>query len=205
MSVLGWSRGNPVAPAGVYQRRDGPWTVLIADPSAAQTACDRLALQVRCFDSSLDFIPVAPAQNLAVSDATDISQTGHLDRLWRMLTGRGQFSIALAVQVSQPLCPQDGRGWLRARQVQQEQRLARDAMLQDITTRLNLPITPHRHGPRGTYCDVLTGHAKAHDVRAMITRMAHKINAPANVSLTVTGLWPPLGFASHAPAAEVTK
>ncbi|WP_342070895.1 hypothetical protein [Yoonia algicola] len=204
MTVLGWTQDAADLPCGVHFHHRGGWKILVATNTSMHTARDRLALQVACFDAGICFLPTAPAQDVSLCDAIDTVQSAALGKLWRRLVNHGQFSLLLRHTPPQDPAAGGGRGWLLARKAQQDQQDRRDTLLKDIAKRVDLPATPARHATRTTQCDFLVPRADAKRFRDDITCIVNGVDGPKDMSLCVTGLWPPFGFARLTPAPEVT-
>ncbi|PJI91428.1 gas vesicle protein GvpL/GvpF [Yoonia maricola] len=205
MTVLGWTRHRTNLPSGVRSLHCGDWTILVSDDPSIQTARHRLAAQVSCFDAGLDFLPTAPAQNIAIYDATSFTRTTDLDALWRKLSDRGQFSVAVRMAADQEHRTQDGRSWLKTRQAQRQRQRHCGTMLADIVAHLKLPTTQPRHTENSASCDVLVQRDDTNRVHNAMQHLARLMQGPPDMRLCVTGLWPPFGFVDLTSKTEAAE
>ena len=194
MTVLGWARHITQTPTGVHQHRVGGWALLLGCPDDSPSARDRLALQVRCFDAGIAFVPTAPAHQLPLLEAIDLCQTKNLSDQLRKLEGRGQFTLVIESKDQQSDPINAGRDWLQARKARRDQQDRHDRQLADLAKQLGLPSTTPRHRQNASHCDILVNRADADRVRQGISRAALAMDSTPDTLLTVTGLWPAFGF-----------
>ena len=202
MTVLGWAQHIAHLPCGVQHHRAGEWKILLAEGKPAQTAHDRLALQVKCFDAGTGFLPTAPAKAMTLHTAIAVAQSQALYKLWPQLMDRCQFSLSLRKATRPHAVPDDGRSWLLARKARQDDQNTHARFLTEIAAHFTLPATPLRQTTDATQCDFLVPRAHADRFCGDIRSIVNTMDATDDISLSVTGPWPPFAFAKLAQTAE---
>ena len=193
MNVLGWT-GDTNVPPGAQPFRRGRWTALLASSDSTKTPHARLAIQVSWFDTGFDFIPVAPAQQLTRADVTGAACLGNLETIWKNIEGRGQFWLAVRPRDEHRSMPCQGRAWLQTRKARQDQERHHKTLLDKIVKELNLPVNACQQGAQRASSAILVPRHAAQKTRLAIAQIAQKHETSADVTLAVSGLWPPLAF-----------
>ncbi|MEL6685416.1 MAG: hypothetical protein AAFN63_04095 [Pseudomonadota bacterium] len=196
MNVLGWT-GDTKVPPDAHPFHHGGWTALLAPSDSTKTPHVRLAMQVSWFDAGFNFIPVAPAQQLTPTDLTDAACLGNLNTVWQNIGGHGQFCLAVRPRDEDGPMPSQGRAWLQARKAQQDQERQHKTLLDKIVTGLNLPANACQQGAHRASSAILVPRNAAQKTRQAIAEIAQKLETPQDVTLVVSGLWPPLGFTQN--------
>ena len=202
MTVLGWAQDIAHLPRGVQHHNTGVWKILLAEDKPAQTAHGRLALQVKCFDAGTGFLPTPPAKAMTLGTAIAVTQSQALCKLWPQLMDQWQFSLSLRKAAAPHPAPHDGRSWLSARKARQDDQNARAQLLTEIAAQITLPTLPPRHTTDATQCDFLVPRAHADKFRNDIRDVVNAMDATDDMSLSVTGPWPPFAFAKLTQTAE---
>jgi len=204
--ALGWCHTEHDIPDPLTIVGSGPVGVISADLSSCSTARDRLHLLQTVFDAGIDCIPLAadriwplsPALALSTAAATDV-----LDQL-AQIEGSGQLTIALQWNSATPPNPNaaSGRQWLlalSARKTAQDARTkASEELISKLITGIVVPKTELL--PSGDSCamHLLLDRNVFADICCRVMKNAQSITAPDGITISVTGLWPPLNFV-HSP------
>lgn len=203
--VLGWAHAGANCVGGVTAVSpvavDGnAINVLICKTNAAQCPRHRLQIQVNCFEAGIDFLPVAPATNLALSTAQAFttSHAHELSDLLHRLKGAGQmtFGIEFPSERTPDAPAETGRAWLqqrRAHQTATEAHLAHTIALLDQLDIKGFETKTRATGTR-VERDILVPRDCFKYVIERLRRTADGIE-DAPFPLMVTGLWPPFSFA----------
>ena len=203
MNVLGWTQEAGPLPAGVSQHRYNAGVILLASPDVSDGARDRLALQVKCFDSGIGFIPASPHIKLTVHDALTLAKKpGFLDQLGG-LQDNGQFTLALHCPTQTKRSASHGRNWLIERKALHDTQSNSVAFTTDLVEQTGLKATPLRSRGDMVECDLLANRNAANEIRQSIQRIIADASFGANATLVVTGLWPPFGFVQLPASAQV--
>ena len=210
-AALGWAALGTALPPPMQAMGAGPVQVIVAPRYLCATAQDRLALLQACFDHGANLVPltcdhiwqIAPALGLAKTHARDIMAQLNLTH------AAGQLTIALSwSMLNGPSQVQgDGRAWLQTRHLRHKTAAAQAQQAQQVISGLTLGLTGARRmdstANRCTLNILIKCHAVT-EAKAAIAQAARDMTASPDLpdlSLMITGLWPPFGFVSLAKPA----
>ena len=209
MIALGWTEAGVQAPRGIVTVPAGALTLLAVPSAKANTARDILRLQCFCFDAGLDFVPLNGRQEASLEDAIAYTKTDEQHVLNALHRLRGKTELTVQVSWTPPVeegpeatC---GRAWLWQRQARNMARSALAETAAELLGQLTEPIGLRRTGVTATLqsctLSLLLERALVAETKMLIAHRARQYDLPA-FSLTVSGPWPPAGFALPTPIRQ---
>jgi hypothetical protein len=189
--ALGWCMSGQNLPPTLSLIGDGAVKVIAAE--GASTPRHRLDMLQAVFEAGIDCLPLSPEQSCPVNQALNVAAecSKDLQHQISQLAGSGQLTLGLSwndsVHVPQPT----GRDFIRAlHHRSQKLKLALQTLTATAAHRRTAILTSRA----GCRLDILVRRDQVDTLRANIAAAATGIPA-SDLSLLVTGLWPPLAFA----------
>ena len=206
MIALGWCHAEHDIPDPLTMVGSGPVGVISAHLNSCPTARDRLRLLQTVFDAGIDCIPLAADRIWPLSPALALSTEAASDVLDQLAQIEGSGQLTIAAQWNSTTLPNpkaaSGREWLlalSARNTAQDARTkAAEQLISTLIAGIVVPKTVLM--PTGDSCalHLLLDRKALGDVLSRVMKTAQSIAAPDDITVSVTGLWPPLNFV-HSP------
>lgn len=197
--VLGWAPSDVRCPAPISVRKIGPIGVLLVPEHIAGTARARLQHQLRHFETGMAFVPTAPAVSVPENDGARIAQMRQkqLAEALVALEGTGQLTLSMTWDIPVQRLPNRtcGRDWLHQRKhlhAEADHRSRTALTFLDLLEDLGL-ASRTRQKNQSVERDLLVSETRMNSIRQRIQKHAATFKA-GDLSLTVTGLWPPFSF-----------
>ncbi len=195
MIGLGWTSETATVPDGLRLHGDGPIRALCAPTAVSKTARDRLGMQVRSFDAGIDLLPIAPSHQISSQQAISMMRTADMAPIITQLKTKGQLTLS----VQQPQIAtdpiSDGRSWLAARKNRHDVRANQADLLHHIAALAGRPVSPLRRTNHCVQCDILVERSEADKLKDQLAHHLHGSSGLVEGVISITGLWPPFGFA----------
>lgn len=202
MIALGWTDHETSLPPGIVLVNAGALKVLCTSEENADTHRRKLLQQVSCFESGVDFVPVAAEHSAHIETAINQANSTDLYTTLCRIKAHGQLTITCDLPKPEP-ANQTGKHWLRARRARNDKVTQQSRILRDLSDTLRYPATAVRHENGASVCDLLVHRNDRERACARIADYLGKRIGLQDTVVTVTGLWPPFGFAQDAPREAV--
>lgn len=194
MIALGWTTSKIEPPKDVGVVGPQAVRVLCANKRHAGSARARLALQVRCFDSGIDFVPITPSLVMTAQDAQRYPGIADCTRQIAAIQEVGQLTISFQTKAEISTSSASGKTWLAARRAHLHNVNERgewlNALVSDIAIRTSAP----RQQGKATICDILVKRSQVDDIKGIIANRLKHHDTPNSTCMTLTGPWPPFSF-----------
>lgn len=207
MIGLGFTLDDAELPAPCRVQPTAGVALVLAPEARAQTARDRLRLQVLCLPGLESFLPLAPHQKYPLQTLVDWTHAEATAVSAALVALRGRVQLSFRATAAKqpgpsPLSCSSGTAWIKHR-AQTLLALEQDqTALIDHVTRLAEAYGPVRPCPRQHIVglDVLVPQARAIEIRDTLARgLAASNPATRDWRASLTGPWPPAAFWQERP------
>ena len=194
MIALGCTSDAKTAPEHVTAYPYGSVELLSTSPSHAGSARERLCLQTMCFDAGMSMLPIAPSHVVSRQEAVAIMQQIDLMAGLRTVQNTGQLTLSVDLPPRRQDAKQGGRSWLIARQAELGKSRQHAQLLRNIAEHIALPASDPRIKNSTVQCDILVSRLDTAKVKDKIAQYLSSLADHADMTLLITGLWPPFSF-----------
>ncbi|MDX8348465.1 GvpL/GvpF family gas vesicle protein [Cognatiyoonia sp. IB215446] len=195
MIALGWTAAEKVLPDDVTYHGRGTIRTLAMKERFKVDARSKLRAQVCCFEAGIDLLPIAPSQNLSPAAAQMLLAEADLRDTVMELRGKAQLKLLVQMPKQPKVDQTSGRAWLAARRLHLSIKEQLVLQLSQLARHLALEVAPIRQSECRMQCDMLIPRDKTHEVTEALMRGLDHLPEFDAAKLTVTGPWPPYGFA----------
>ncbi|MDX8351417.1 GvpL/GvpF family gas vesicle protein [Cognatiyoonia sp. IB215182] len=157
-------------------------------------ARSKLQAQVRCFEAGIDFVPIAPSQEISPVAAEQLLAESDLRDTVIGLQEKAQLTLVIDMPDRPKVESPSGRAWLLERQLHLSKKEQIVRQISEFAQDLTLEFTPLRQSKNRMQCNMLVARRRAHEVIRAIALGLRHLPHLEEVKLAITGPWPPYDF-----------